>query len=74
MSGRKILIERQGQQHERPIEYFGGEEQFKSQKEHDRIKKVFAKENGYELIEIWYYEDFKEKLREFGIFKSKGEI
>lgn len=68
MSGRKILIERQGQQHEQPIEYFGGEEQFRSQKEHDRIKKVFAKENGYELIEIWYYEDFKEKLREFGIF------
>lgn len=65
---RKILIERQGQQHEKPVDYFGGEKQFEIQKEHDRIKRLYAKENGYELIEIWYYEDFKEKLKEFGIF------
>ena len=64
---RKILIERQGEQHERPIEYFGGEEQFKIQQEHDRMKKNYAETNGFEFIEIWYYEDFKEKLKQFEI-------
>ena len=51
-----ILIEFNGEQHWRPIEYFGGEQQFKTQKEHDKRKKTYAKDNNIELLEIWYYD------------------
>lgn len=50
------LIEFQGEQHERPIEYFGGQKHFEIQQEHDRRKREYAKEHGYKLIEIWYYD------------------
>ena len=49
-----MLIECQGEQHERPIEYFGGEEQFIIQQEHDKRKREYAKDNGYRLLEISY--------------------
>jgi very-short-patch-repair endonuclease len=53
-----LLIEVQGKQHERPIDYFGGEEQFVIQQEHDKRKKDYAKEHNIELLEIWYW-DYK---------------
>ena len=49
-----MLIECQGEQHERPIEYFGGEKQFAIQQEHDRRKREYAKDNGYRLLVISY--------------------
>lgn len=51
-----VLVECQGIQHYEPIEYFGGEEQFKIQQEHDRRKREYAEKNGYKLLEIWYYD------------------
>lgn len=51
-----LLIEYQGEQHDRPIEYFGGEEQFKIQKEHDNRKRKYAMKNNMQLLEIWYYD------------------
>ena len=51
-----LLIEAQGQQHENPIEIFGGEKQFKIQQEHDKRKREYAEKNGYKLLEIWYYD------------------
>ena len=60
--GYNILIEYHGLQHYKPIEYFGGEKQFKTQKEHDRRKRKYAKENGYTLIEISYKYDTYEKV------------
>lgn len=51
-----LLIEFQGKQHEKPIEFFGGEEQFKIQQEHDRRKRNYAKEHNINLLEIWYYD------------------
>lgn len=53
-----LLIEYQGQQHEMPIEYFGGEEKFMVQTKYDNQKREFAKENGYDLLEI-SYKDYK---------------
>ena len=50
------LIERQGQQHEYPVEYFGGEKAFIKQQEHDKRKRDYAREHGINLLEIWYYE------------------
>ena len=51
-----IAIECQGIQHEQPVNFFGGEEQFKIQKEHDKRKKEYSKSHNIELLEIWYYE------------------
>lgn len=51
-----LLIEYQGEQHERPIEYFGGVEQFEKQIEHDRRKREYAIEHNIYLLEIWYYD------------------
>lgn len=53
-----ILIEAQGQQHEKSIPFFGGEENFNRQKEHDKRKYNYATTNNYDLFEIWYY-DYK---------------
>ena len=55
------LIEYQGEQHERPINFSGCEDtkaqkMFIKQKEHDRRKRKYAKNNGYKLLEIWYYD------------------
>ena len=49
-----ILIEYQGKQHYESIDYFGGENTFKKQQEHDNIKREYAKENGYKLLELKY--------------------
>lgn len=51
-----LLIEFQGKQHEEPVDYFGGEKQFKIQLEHDKRKKDYAINNNIELLEIWYYD------------------
>ena len=51
-----LLIEFQGGQHEQPVEYFGGKEQFKVQQEHDKRKREYAKLHNINLLEIWYYD------------------
>ena len=62
-----LLIEYQGEQHEKPINFFGGEEQFLKQQEHDRIKREYAENNGYKLLEIWYldYNNIDEILNKY---------
>lgn len=47
------LIEIQGDQHIRPIQLWGGDEQFAKQQEHDKRKREYAKDKGFDLIEIW---------------------
>ena len=65
------LIECQGQQHYRPIEYFGGKLQFEKQQKHDSLKKEYANMLGIELIEIPYtvkkYEEIKIILEQYEI-------
>jgi hypothetical protein len=51
-----LLIEYQGEQHERPVDYFGGKEQFKKQKKYDELKKKYAENNNIDLLIIWYYD------------------
>ena len=60
-----ILIEYQGKQHKMPIEYFGGQETFKLQKEHDKRKRDYAFKHHIKLIEVWYYEDVYDKLTKY---------
>lgn len=49
-----ILIEYDGKQHYKPIEYFGGSNSFKKLNEYDGIKNDFAKSNKIKLIRISY--------------------
>ena len=66
----RYLIECQGIQHYEPIEYFGGEDTFVRQQEHDKLKSEYAVQKGLELIEIPYgytTEQVEEKLRMLGI-------
>lgn len=56
-----LLIEYQGEQHEKPIDFKGlgkkyAKEQFKTQQEHDRRKKDYAQNNNIKLLEIWHYD------------------
>ena len=51
-----FLIEYQGEQHFRPVEFFGGEEQFLKQQEFDNKKRDFCKQNNFKLIEIPYWD------------------
>ncbi len=49
-----ILIEYDGEQHFRAIDYWGGEERFKKQQESDEIKTKYAIDNNIPLLRIKY--------------------
>lgn len=49
------LIEFDGKQHYKSIDYFGGEERLKMQQKNDEIKNNYAKEHNLPLIRIPYY-------------------
>lgn len=56
-----LLIEFQGLQHKKPIDFKGrgtgyAEYMFSIQKEHDRRKREYARDNDYALLEIWHYD------------------
>ena len=52
-----LLIEFQGEQHERYIKGFHKSyEDFLKQQEHDKRKKEYANNNNINFLEIWYYE------------------
>lgn len=50
----EFLIEAQGQQHYMAIDFFGGEESFKIQQEHDKRKRKYAENKNIKLFEISY--------------------
>lgn len=62
------LIECQGEQHYRPVKWFGGESRFEVQKEHDLRKRNYAVEHGISLVEITYkcrsYDDISNYLND----------
>ena len=47
-------FEYQGAQHYTSVDYFGGEEQLKKQKNLDLKKKKLCKENGVTLWKYWH--------------------
>jgi hypothetical protein len=70
--GHNILIEFHGEQHYRAGKFYLSGFDFKSQKHRDRIKRNWARRNGYELIVIPYtvknIEPFLEKrLAKYGV-------
>jgi len=56
-----LLVEYQGEQHERPVDFNGkgmkkAQEKFEKQVEHDKRKKEYAETNNYNFLEIWYWD------------------
>ena len=60
-----ILIEYQGIQHYKEKEFFGGKKQFEKQQYHDNLKREYAKENGYKLLELKYTLDTQELVDKY---------
>lgn len=50
----RLLIEYNGEQHYKPIDFFGGVTSYNRQVKHDLIKSKYAKENNYNLLSIRY--------------------
>lgn len=48
-------IEYDGRQHFEPIEYFGGEKDFKAQKYRDEIKDTYCRNNNIKLLRLPYF-------------------
>jgi len=59
-----IAIEYQGTQHQKPVEYFGGEEAFIKGKERDERKKKLCVENGCKLFYVYPDDDTKKFIKE----------
>lgn len=51
----KQIIETDGEQHYRPVEYFGGEENFKLTQLRDNIKNEYCKSHNIPLLRLPYY-------------------
>ena len=74
LSEYNLLIECQGEQHERPVKYFGGIKTFIKQKIHDTRKRKYAHDHNIKLLEIWYYENNKiDKILEQTLNNLKSE-
>ena len=65
----KLLIEYDGAQHFRPVEFFGGETAFKETQIRDEIKNKFAKDNNIPMLRITYWD--YDKIEEILIEKLK---
>lgn len=58
-----LLIEFDGEQHEKPVKFFGGDEGFKNRIKKDKIKSDYAYNNSIGLVRISEIRDIKKKLR-----------
>lgn len=56
LPNQNLLIEYDGEQHFREVNYWGGYEGFEYRKTNDRIKTDYALKNGYSLLRISYAE------------------
>ena len=63
-NGKQYLIEYNGRQHYEPIDFFGGEEQYKKQVIRDNLLKSFCSlyKDKVSLLEIPYWEDNVESV------------
>lgn len=51
-----LIVEIMGEQHEYPVEHFGGEDAFNKRIKHDKVKRDYLKANNIYILDIWYYE------------------
>ncbi len=60
--GLNVAIEYQGKQHFEPVEIFGGETSYISQKARDELKRQLSMKNNIKLVYINYWEDISIRL------------
>ena len=51
-----LIIEIMGEQHEHPVDYFGGDESFEKCITHDKIKRDYLQKHNVNILDIWYYD------------------
>ena len=66
-----VAVEYDGLQHYKPISYFGGEEAFNRQHNHDLMKNKYCKDKGIDLIRIPYTYTTKEQVAHILFTKLK---
>lgn len=59
-----LAIEYQGEQHFRPIKFFGGTKTFEQQVINDKLKKQLCAKNNVDIFYIAYYENIKKRITE----------
>lgn len=70
-----VLIEYQGQFHDGTTSMVLREKYFDKQQKNDKLKRDYAKNNGYNLIEIWYYDfDNVENIIDKFIYNLKNPV
>jgi len=60
-----IAVEYQGEQHNKPVDYFGGDEAFADQQWRDEKKRIISRENGVTLFYVkdgYKYQDVIKKI------------
>lgn len=71
-SGDVVLVECQGEQHYKPIDWYGGVDYFEKLQQHDALKKEFAKQKKLQLIEVPYtavlYDNIVDILQQNNIY------
>lgn len=61
---KNMVIEYNGEQHYKPIDYYGGEESFEIAKRRDQIKREYCADNKIDYLVIRFDEDIKDILIE----------
>ena len=70
-----LLIEYQGQFHDGTTSMVLKEKYFDKQQKNDKLKRDYAKNNGYNLLEIWYYDfDNTENIIDKFIYNLKNPV
>lgn len=65
ISKKPFLIEYNGEQHYKPMNYYGGKEKFHKRQINDRIKQEYCLQNDIPLLIIRYDENPIEKIQEY---------
>lgn len=65
VNGRELLIEYDGEQHDQPVDFFGGASKLEKIEQYDRIKDRYCQENGIPLLRIRQKTGIKPLLRNF---------
>jgi hypothetical protein len=60
-----------GEQHFKPMGYFGGEKKLLYTQQNDKIKNEYCKNNNIRLIRIKYDENIEEKLHNYFSYSLK---
>ena len=60
-----LIIEYDGEQHFKPLNFFGGKEGLKNRKKLDIIKNNFCKNSGIGLLRIKYNENIENKIKNY---------